>query len=69
MDVGKRRDQEAMQFAMALLMPRDMVKREVEKMGGVELLTDDIRKLADTFQVTPEMMAMRIQQLQSRNDL
>lgn len=69
MDADERRDQEATQFAISLLMPRRMVKREIEKMGGVQFLTDDIERLADTFQVTPEMMAMRIQQLQSQGYL
>lgn len=63
------REAEANQFAMALLMPGEMVRQEIEKMGGVDLLGDDIEQLADTFRVTPELMAMRIEQLRNRGML
>jgi Zn-dependent peptidase ImmA (M78 family) len=55
---------EATHFAMCLLMPADMVKTEVRKMGGIEIASDeDLRRLAATFKVSMTLMALRLAQL------
>lgn len=57
-------EEEANQFAMALLMPEDFVREEVRKMGGLDLCNDKaIKRLADKFQVPMGMMAFRLGQL------
>lgn len=57
-------DTEANYFAMCLLMPAEVVKKEVRAMGGVDLANDDnLRALARRFGVSMTAMAMRIAQL------
>jgi Zn-dependent peptidase ImmA (M78 family) len=55
---------EANHFAMCLLMPEDMVRSEVRKMGGIDIADDrDFAVLAKKFQVNTCLMAMRLGQL------
>ena len=57
-------DAEANQFALALLMPAEMVRREVAKMKGFDICENsDIKKLADKFRVPVTAMAIRLGQL------
>lgn len=57
-------EDEANQFAMALLMPEDLVRKEIKRMGGVDLCDDkQIKKLAAVFMVPVALMAIRIGQL------
>lgn len=54
-------EREANAFALALLMPRDMIKADVNKMGGYDLHdTKALRKLADRYRVAPMVMAFRL---------
>lgn len=60
-------DAEANQFAMELLMPADFVKTEIAKMKNFDIEDDKaLKKLADKFRVSPQIMAIRIGQLSNR---
>ena len=63
----KQQENEATHFAMCLLIPRHMVHEEYEKLypNGIELTSDEsgIKELADKFQVTEQMMWIRLAQL------
>jgi Zn-dependent peptidase ImmA (M78 family) len=56
-------EQEANVFASALLMPSNLLRKEVEK-AKLDLASDDaIKKLADKFEVSTTAMAIRISSL------
>lgn len=58
-------DQEANYFAMCLLMPRDLMQKELDKLGELDLCDDAaITQLARKFGVSMGMMALRIHQIQ-----
>jgi len=60
----EREDREANLFAMCLLMPEAWVRREIEKMGGLDISDDkQLRVLAKKFQVGETLMAIRIGQI------
>ena len=60
-------DAEANYFAMCLLMPEEWVRREVKRMGIVDIEDDKkMKKLADKFKVSVTMMTIRLGQI-SRN--
>lgn len=67
-----RQEKEANYFARCLLMPADLVRKEIEKMGGVSMLNDlHIHLLAVKFQVNDSLMAHRIGEidaLQSKDE-
>jgi Zn-dependent peptidase ImmA (M78 family) len=57
-------EEEANAFAVELLMPESFVRREIQRIGGIDI--DDektIKTLAKKFGVSPSLMAMRIGQL------
>ena len=57
-------DEEANQFAIELLMPDHLVRIEVRKLGGIDIMDDDqIKKLAKKFGVNGSLMSFRIGQL------
>lgn len=60
-------DREANAFAFALLMPEEMVNREVERMGGIDI-EDDVKlaRLAKKFKVSLQVAALRLGQLSGR---
>lgn len=54
-------EREANAFAFALLMPRDMLRADVNKMGGIDMHdTKAVRALATRYQVDPFVMAFRL---------
>lgn len=59
-----KKEREAIQFAMEILMPEAMVRKEVKRMGSIDL-TDDapIKILAKLFQVSQGLMAIRLGQI------
>lgn len=57
-------DAEANQFAVELLMPDHLVRIEVRKLGGIDIMnTDQIKGLAKKFGVSESLMSFRIGQL------
>lgn len=57
-------EREANQFAMELLMPSEWVRREIRKLGGIDLCDDKkIQKLAKMFGVPQTIMAIRLGQI------
>ena len=57
------REQEANYFAMHLLVPTEMLRREYAKLGPVDVTDDNcpvLHKLAKRFGVSRQLMAMRI---------
>lgn len=64
---AEQMDREANEFAFALLMPEEIVKREVAKMGGIDI-EDDVKltKLAKLFKVSLQVAAIRLGQLSGR---
>jgi len=62
-------DAEANAFAMELLMPANFVRREVKKMGGIDIENEKkLKRLADKFRVSTAMMAIRLGQLSRHVD-
>lgn len=58
---------EANLFAMALLMPEELVRKELAK--GIDIAEDEeIKKLAKKFQVPIGLMAIRIGQIMERKN-
>jgi Zn-dependent peptidase ImmA (M78 family) len=53
---------EANYFAMHLLVPTDALRREMDKIGGIDLSSDDgsLKKLAKKFGVSQAVIAFRI---------
>lgn len=58
----QKREDEANRFAMALLMPSEMLKAEVKKLSGVTY-ENAVKILAKKFDVSRERMAARLEQL------
>jgi Zn-dependent peptidase ImmA (M78 family) len=57
-------ESEANAFAMALLMPEEMIRKEVRKLKGIDLCDDTkIRILAKKFQVPLTLMSLRLGQI------
>jgi Zn-dependent peptidase ImmA (M78 family) len=55
---------EANSFAMALLMPADLLREDVRRLGGVDLCDDaKVKLLAKRYQVPLTLMAIRLGQL------
>lgn len=62
----KDRDMEAEAniFAVLLLVPKDLLLKEIDKLGGVDLSEDkDIKHLCKIFQVSISTMTLRFQLL------
>lgn len=59
-----RQEEEANEFAGQLLVPPAMLRKELLKLGGIDLAGDgeDVRKLARKFGVTPALIVYRIAQ-------
>jgi Zn-dependent peptidase ImmA (M78 family) len=55
-------DREATVFAMHLLMPTDILQREIAKIGR-PLRDIDVERLADIFQVPEMFMVLRLQKM------
>jgi Zn-dependent peptidase ImmA (M78 family) len=56
-------EQEANYFAMHLLVPTQMLRTELERLGGIDLVDDRtgaLRKLAKNFQVSETIIAFRV---------
>lgn len=51
---------EANQFAAALLMPTEILRREVGKLGVRRLVEEQVEGLAHLFQVSPQAMTIRL---------
>lgn len=52
---------EANAFALCILIPGDMLKDEVDKIGGLDLTSDaDFKMLCDKFQVSQTAMMVRM---------
>lgn len=59
--MSAEQEAEANLFAMHLLMPEDMVRREMRRMKSFDMADDKaIARLAKTFQVPQSIMAMRL---------
>ena len=57
---------EANAFAMELLMPSDWLRDDIESMGGIDIEDDaKLEKLAKKYRVSPQVMAIRIEELRS----
>lgn len=55
---------EANYFAMCLLMPYEFMKKDLEELGEIDVCDDPkIRKLAKKYQVTEQLMMIRIGQV------
>lgn len=60
-------ESEANYFAMCLLIPETMLKREIKAMGGIDLADDaQLKQLARKFQVPQGLMALRVHQVFKR---
>jgi len=59
---------EATAFAMALLMPEEFVRQAVAEMGDVDINDERaVAKLARQFDVSPQLMALRLGELRERD--
>lgn len=60
-------DAEANYFAMCLLMPEDLVRAEMKRVGAIDLADDSkneaLTKLCKTFRVSASLMVLRLGQL------
>lgn len=57
-------DKEANIFAMELLMPRDWLLADLKELGSIDIESDpNIKRLAKRYQVSEQIMIMRIVQL------
>ena len=54
---------EANQFAAALLMPADLINKEMAALGGGALLDWHVSQLASTFEVSEQAMTIRLTKL------
>jgi len=55
---------EANTFAMELLMPREMVEKDVSELGGIDYQHDKrIKQLANRYEVSEQSMIIRLSQL------
>lgn len=57
-----QREKEANYFAMHLLVPSNMLRKELARIGGVDLSGDDgnLKKLARRFGVAETVIAFRV---------
>jgi Zn-dependent peptidase ImmA (M78 family) len=63
----KQLEADANEFAMCLLMPRDFLVRDFTELcpEGIDIVEDPrILKLAERYKVTPQMMMLRLVQLE-----
>ena len=61
-------DAEANAFAFALLMPEDLVRAEVARVGGIDIENDEkLTVLAKKFRVSLQVAAIRLGQLYGLN--
>lgn len=60
--VAMDREREANYFAMHLLVPSNLLRAELAKIGGVDLSSDDgtLKRLAKKFGVSDAVIAYRI---------
>ena len=57
-------DEEANAFAMELLMPEAWLRRDVAKMGGIDIEDDKkVKKLAERYRVSVQAMTLRLGQI------
>ena len=57
-------DSEANAFAMELLMPENWLRRDVAKMGGIDIEDDKkVKKLAERYKVSVQAMTVRLGQI------
>lgn len=57
-------DAQANAFAMELLMPADLLRADLEKMGGIDLENGErVEKLAKRYRVSHAVMTIRLGQL------
>jgi len=62
--MSEDKEQEANYFAICLLMPEALVRREVESLGPLDLLNDvKVAKLARKFEVPISLMVLRLAEL------
>jgi Zn-dependent peptidase ImmA (M78 family) len=64
--VSDQMENEANHFAMCLLMPESVVRKEAKKIGYIDLCAtedENLKKLACKFHVSMALMAMRLQQI------
>ena len=64
----EEQEREANLFAMYLLMPEEMVRKQVKKLGGSLDINDDknIKTLARKFAVSEQLMTLRIAQIYTK---
>ncbi len=55
-------EREANLFAMALLMPESLVREEIDKTGGFDIV-EGCKDLAKKFRVTETLMTLRLGQI------
>lgn len=61
---AEQMNREANAFAFELLMPEDLVRAEVARMGGIDIENDEkLMKLAKKFKVSLQVAAIRLGQL------
>jgi len=63
MNADVDREREATYFAMHLLVPTVMLRAELNKLGGLDVVDDDdktLRELARKFKVSKTIIAFRI---------
>jgi Zn-dependent peptidase ImmA (M78 family) len=68
-EVSRADCREANAFAMALLMPEDWLRRDIEKLGGIDI--EDVQKvgkLAKRYRVSVQVMTLRIGQLMGNQE-
>lgn len=57
-------EQEANLFTVYLLMPEDLLRAEINKIGSIDIGDDKaIKKLADKFKVSVTVMTLRLGQI------
>lgn len=57
-------DDQANQFAIALLMPESLLKADIQAMGGIDLVDDaDAAKLARRYGVSIALLGYRLGQI------
>ncbi len=63
MSTALEKEEEANCFARHLLVPGNLLRAEVEKLGGVEMADDSdgkVKKLAKRFGVSPTLIVFRL---------
>ena len=61
----EQEEREANYFAMCLLIPEAMLRADLAEMfpGGVDVVNNDIERLADRYKVSRELMTLRLADL------